>query len=364
MRCDRLNITKLQYALMRILITGATGFIGRGLIRHLLGEKNNQIIALTRKNTLQPKGVKWISSIDEISARDTIDAIINLGGAPISKRWTKRYKLELINSRLNSLDQIFQIVDKLETKPNLLISASAVGYYGNQGASWLSEEAMPHLSSKSSLKQIFSRKVTSSNKIMLEEEAMPHLSSKSSLKQNFSRKVRSSNKIKQRDDFTHELCKRWEAAALEAQKYGLRVCIARLGVVLGASGGIIARLLPLFKLGLGGKIGKGDQYISWIHLNDVISAFQHFINQPKSSGIYNLVSPKPITSIEFTKAFSTQLKKPAIFNVPAIGIKLIYGEMGQSLLLNSQRVSPSKLLAEGFKFEHFSIQSALNEIIK
>jgi uncharacterized protein (TIGR01777 family) len=222
----------------------------------------------------------------------------------------QKYKQELFDSRVNSTKDIISLIKKLNQKPDVLISASAIGFYGSQDDTPLDEEAHPQ------------------------------------------------------NEFTHKLCKKWEIEAIKAEKLGVRVCITRLGVVLGENGGVLKKLLPPFKMALGGKIGSGKQYFSWIHIDDVISAFSFLVENKKQSGIYNLTAPNPVTNLEFTKALGKQLKKPTYFAVPAFVVKLFFGEMGEKLLLNGQRVVPNKLRKEDFKCKYPKINEALGNIVK
>lgn len=294
---------------MNFLITGGTGFIGQNLIQHMTGKGHN-ITVLTRNKHKVSGDIKAISDVNEIKNSDKIDAIINLAGAPISKRWTKSYKQELLDSRINTTKNIISLIERLKNKPEILISASAIGYYGSQDYKMLAENSKP------------------------------------------------------KDEFTHQLCKEWESEALEAKKYGVRVCISRLGVVLGKNGGAFTQMLYAFRMGLGGKIGEGSQYFSWVHIDDVISAFFFLIENKSENGVYNFTAPTPVINNEFTKALGVAIKRPIFFPIPAFIVKLIFGEMGQALLLNGQMVIPRKLQESGFQFKYPKIENALKDITK
>lgn len=294
---------------MNVLITGGTGFVGSYLVEYLLGKGCN-ITILTRDKAKVAAGLEAVSDIDEIKPSKKIDVIINLAGAPISKKWSEKYKQELIASRINSTKDIISLIKKLKQKPDVLISASAIGYYGSQDDTPLNEEAHP------------------------------------------------------RNEFTHQLCKKWENEALKAEKLGVRVCITRLGVVLGKNGGALKQMLPPFKISLGGKIGSGKQYFSWVHIDDVISAFIFLIENKKQTGIYNVTAPNPVSNTEFTKALGRKLKRPTLFPMPEFVVKLLFGEMGETLLLNGQRVVPNKLGKADFKFKYPKINEALGSIVK
>ncbi len=293
---------------MHILITGGTGFVGSSLTNFLLG-KGYRITILTHKKNITIGGVKAISNINEIKSNEKIDGIINLAGAAISKNWSDNYKQELITSRVNTTKEVILLIKRLEKKPDILISGSAIGYYGSQDDNIIDEKSQSH------------------------------------------------------NEFTSQLCHKWESEALKAEDIGVRVCITRLGVVLGPNGGALKQMLPTFKMGIGGQIGSGKQYFSWVHIDDVILAFSFLIENKKQSGIYNLTAPNPITNAHFTKALGKQLKRPTIFSVPSFVIKILFGEMGETLLLKGQRVLPKQLQQAGFIFKYPKIYEALENII-
>lgn len=292
---------------MNILITGGTGFIGSTITKFFL-QQNNYITILSRGRSKVLKPVRVIESINQINTNEKINIIINLAGSPINKKWNKTYKEILISSRVEVTKSLITLIKALKEKPDLLISASAIGYYGTQNNKYLDE---------------------------------------------------TSSYI---DDFTHELCNLWELEAQKAQELGVRTCITRLGVVLGKNGGALEKILPLFKLGLGGNIGSGKQFFSWIHLDDVIGIFNFLISNKEQKGIYNLTSPSPTTNSQFTKALSRTLKRPDFFTVPSFLIKMVFGEMGDKLLLNGSAVYPKKLLDNGYEFKFKTIESALKNI--
>ncbi len=292
---------------MNILITGGTGFIGSTITKFFL-QQNNYITILSRGRSKVLKPVRVIESINQINTNEKINIIINLAGSSINKKWNKTYKEILISSRVEVTKSLITLIKALKEKPDLLISASAIGYYGTQNNKYLDE---------------------------------------------------TSSYI---DDFTHELCNLWELEAQKAQELGVRTCITRLGVVLGKNGGVLEKILPLFKLGLGGNIGSGKQFFSWIHVDDVIGIFNFLISNKEQKGIYNLTSPSPTTNSQFTKALSRTLKRPDFFTVPSFLIKMVFGEMGDKLLLNGSAVYPKKLLDNGYEFKFKTIESALKNI--
>jgi uncharacterized protein (TIGR01777 family) len=239
---------------------------------------------------------------------DPFDVIINLAGAPIfGSLWTSARKKILRASRIELTEQLVTYIAQSTIKPSLLISGSAIGYYGNQGDTVLTEQSAP---------------VT---------------------------------------DFSHELCADWEAIAKQAQSQGVRVCIIRTGLVLGPGGLLQGMLLP-FKLGLGGRLGNGKQWMSWIHRQDWINIALAMINDASMQGVYNATAPNPVTNVEFTAALARCLKRPALLPLPGWLLKTGLGEMSQ-LLLGSQRVVPERLLEKGFKFDYNDLDSALRQAI-
>ena len=203
----------------------------------------------------------------------------------------------LIDSRLEITKNLILLIKSLKTKPNLLISASAIGYYGNQSNKYIGE-----------------------NSLYI-------------------------------NDFTHKLCNLWELEAKKAEKLGVRTCITRLGVVLGKNGGALEEMLSIFRLGLGGKIGSGKQFFSWVHIDDIIGAFNFLIKDKTQKGIYNLTSPKPVTNYRFTKELGKMINRPTVLTIPKFVIKMIFGEMGNKLLSNGSAVYPKKLLDSGYEFQ-------------
>ena len=297
---------------MKYLITGGTGFIGKHLCNKLIAEEN-EVIVLSRSKDKVFKifkdKVKAINNLDELPNSEKIDVTINLAGEGIAnKRWSEEQKKTLMDSRVGTTKELISLFSRLDNKPKIFISASAIGYYGSHSDEILTETSKPN------------------------------------------------------KEFTHELCKKWEQEALNAEDLKIRTCITRLGVVLGKGEGTLKKMEPPFKLGLGGKIGSGEQYFSWVHINDVISAFEHLINNKKLSGIFNLSSPNAITNSNFTKALGTALNRLTIFPMPSFAVKTMFGEMGETLLLNGQRVFPKKLLDSGFKFNFEKIDEALKNI--
>jgi uncharacterized protein (TIGR01777 family) len=293
---------------MNYLITGGTGFIGSELVKKLV-QKGDSVTVLSRKKNQKNSSVRFVGNFSEIDQNEKIDCVINLAGEPIAaKKWSRKQKEILLSSRLDVTKKIIELIAKLNHKPCLLISASAIGFYG-------------------------------SNEDEILDEKSPH-------------------KI----EFTNQLCSAWEAQALEAQVLGVRTCIIRLGVVLEKNGGALAKMLPAFKFGLGGKIASGKQFMSWVHRQDVLSAIDFLINNDKLSGVFNVTSPNPLTNAEFTQALAKTLRRPAFFDMPLFVVKMLFGEMGETLLAKGQRVYPKNLLDSGFDFRFKNLRDALIDI--
>lgn len=293
---------------MNILITGGTGFIGSALTKFFI--QKGYLTTILSRNCPALSSVRIIKSIEQINVDEKIDIIINLAGAPINKKWTNSYKEVLIDSRLEITKNLILLIKSLKTKPNLLISASAIGYYGNQSNKYIGE-----------------------NSLYI-------------------------------NDFTHKLCNLWELEAKKAEKLGVRTCITRLGVVLGKNGGALEEMLSIFRLGLGGKIGSGKQFFSWVHIDDIIGAFNFLIKDKTQKGIYNLTSPNPVTNYRFTKELGKMINRPTVLTIPKFVIKMIFGEMGDKLLLNGSAVYPKKLLDSGYEFQFKTIEASLENILK
>ena len=293
---------------MKILITGGTGFIGRALCRSLI-KNGHQITVLSRQPeyaaSVCGKQVKAIKSTAALDLQSGFDAIINLAGTPIAEtRWTNKRKQLLRDSRLQTTRKLIDYIAHSRHKPGVLINASAIGFYGDHGD------------------------------IILDE---------------------TSDAV---SDFAHQLCADWEAEANKASEYGVRVCLLRIGLVIGKQGGFLKRMLLPFKLGLGGRMGSGKQWMSWIHQADLIAMIEKLLLNEKLTGAYNGTAPNPVTNQEFTSTLAEVLRRPAIVPAPAWLLKLVFGEMA-TLLLGGQRVIPRRFLDEGFVFRYETLPSAL-----
>ena len=291
-----------------VLVTGATGFIGVPLMTSLRAQGWHSIALVrdyARARMLLGPEVELIRNLGELGPDTPIDAIINLAGAGIAdKAWSKNRKKELLESRLLTTRAVVHLIQRLSRKPSHLLSASAIGFYGASDAQPLNESAAAG------------------------------------------------------EGFSHELCKRWEEEARKAEVTGIAVTLMRLGVVLAADGGMLGRLLPVFRLGLGGRTGSGQQYLSWIHRNDAIAAMLWLLEHPLS-GVVNLTAPHAVTNAAFSAALAAQLHRPAIFAQPEVIVRAIFGEMGEELLLSGQNVVPARLQDQGFQFSYPHIQLAL-----
>ncbi|NVK21111.1 MAG: TIGR01777 family protein [Kangiellaceae bacterium] len=294
-----------------VLITGGTGFIGRNLIP-LLQKDNYKITVLSRNPALYQQDFffQHIDFINDLSQLNSVDIVINLVGENLSnKRWSKEFKNTIKQSRIENTIKLVDWMQSLEKTPHTFISGSAIGFYGVRGNEDITENSDAGYAK----------------------------------------------------EFQVRLCQDWEASALRAQKYGIRTCIIRTGVVLGNDGALPKMLLP-FKLGLGGKLGNGQQYFSWIHIQDHIAAIKHLINNNSLSGAFNLTAPNPVTNEQLTKTLGKIINRPTFANMPAFALKVIMGEMAE-ILLTGQKVIPKKLQQSGFEFRFTDLEEALKDII-
>lgn len=295
---------------MHVLITGGTGFIGRALCQQLL-HSGHTVTVLTRsksKAVLQLKNVRVVESLQDAC---DVEAVVNLAGEPLAAgRWTAARKQVFRDSRIGTTQKLLDWMASLAQPPRVLISGSAIGYYGPQDDTPLSERAPPG------------------------------------------------------EDFCAALCRDWEAEAFKAQALGLRVCCVRIGIVLGVDGGALAKMLPPFKLGAGGPMGSGAQWMSWVQRSDLLRLIDWLLANEKTSGAYNATAPVPVTNREFARTLGAVLMRPAVLTTPAFALKLMFGEMAESLLLTGQRVLPSKAEAEGFVFSYRTLDMALRDLLR
>jgi uncharacterized protein (TIGR01777 family) len=296
---------------MHILLTGGTGLIGRQLCRHWLGQGYRLTVwSRQPENVAKICGaqVRGIARLEDLG-QEPVDGIINLAGAPIAARpWTHKRKALLWSSRISLTETLLAWLESREQKPRVLISGSAVGWYGDGGERELTEESPPVI-----------------------------------------------------DDFASQLCIAWEETAQRAEALGVRVILIRTGLVLSAEGGFLSRLLLPFKLGLGGPIGNGRQWMPWIHIDDQFALIDFLLHRNEASGPYNACAPKPVRNREFAKALGSVLHRPTFMPMPAFALKVGLGELSL-LLLGGQRATPVRLLQAGFTFKFTDLRAALDDL--
>jgi uncharacterized protein (TIGR01777 family) len=298
---------------VRIAITGASGLIGRRLLKDLAAAGHSLHVLSRHAGTNLPPGVRlsvWDSTRGEPPAdalRD-VDAVVHLAGEPVAQRWTAHARQVIRESRVTGTRNLVEALARLPRKPEVLVCASAVGYYGDRGDEILNESSSPGT------------------------------------------------------DYLARLCVDWEKEAQAAEASGIRVVRVRTGLVLDARGGALPRMLPPFRLGLGGKLGSGRHWMSWIHLEDLAALFQFALANP-ISGPVNGVAPNPVVNAGFTRALAAAVHRPAIFPVPAFALRLLFGEMS-GILLASQRALPQAAERAGFRFRYPELAPALADVLK
>jgi uncharacterized protein (TIGR01777 family) len=299
---------------MRILITGASGLVGGKLIP-VLKSKGHEIYKLSRSKAENPNEIQWDAfsgfSDEEQAKLEGIEAVVHLAGDNVAGgSWTDEKKRSIRQSRVVGTRTLVNAFRRTVKPPKVFVSASAIGFYGNRG-----------------------------DEILTEESAKG-------------------------DGFFPEVCSEWEAEAFKAKEFSARVVCPRIGVVLSKDGGALEKMLTPFKFGVGGTVGSGEQFMSWIAIDDLIRIIVFAIENDQINGAINAAAPKPVTNEEFTNALGKALNRPTIIPVPAFGIKLLFGEMGKTLLLEGCRVLPRKLEDFGFEFEFPTLESALENILK
>lgn len=293
----------------KIAITGSSGLIGGALSESLLRDGHTVIpVVRSRPGTGE---IGWSPTEGEIEAEklEGVDAVVHLAGEPIDSRWTADKKRRIRRSRVEGTALLARTLAERERPPAVLITASGVGYYGSSGDERLDESSPPG------------------------------------------------------DDFLGRLGREWEAAADPAAQAGIRVAHSRTGVVLSSRGGVLAKIAPIFRLGLGGIIGTGNQWMSWISLPDVVDALRFILNTDSMSGAINVVAPAPVTNEEFTRELGHALHRPTILWVPSPALRLTFGEMADATILASQRAYPDRLLSAGFQFRYPDLRSALGAVL-
>ncbi|MEX6667238.1 TIGR01777 family oxidoreductase [Pseudomonas sp. W2-17] len=297
---------------MHILLTGGTGLIGRRLCKHWLAQ-GHQLTVLSRKPDdvarLCGANVRGIAHFDDIGSQH-VDAVINLAGAPIADRpWTRKRKILLWDSRITLTEQLVTWLERREQKPDVLISGSAVGWYGDGGERELDENAQPVS-----------------------------------------------------EDFASRLCIAWEETAQRAETLGIRVVLVRTGLVLADEGGMLQRLLPPFKMGMGGPIGNGRQWMPWVHIEDQIALIDFLMNRDEARGPYNACAPSPARNRDFAKTLASVLHRPSFMPMPAVALRVLLGELS-ILLLGGQRARPDRLEEAGFTFRFTDLRAALENLL-
>lgn len=296
-----------------ILITGGTGFIGRELCRQLR-QQGDIVTVFSRQSTPRVNrlcgNVRVVNSLHSLPDQPLLDAVINLAGEGIAaRRWNDRRKKQLWDSRVSLTEELVTNLSRCQHFPARIISGSATGFYGDQGSDPVSESTQPH------------------------------------------------------DEFTHRLCKAWENAATNARSQGCKVACIRLGPVAGTHGGFLKQMLPAFRLGLGGRLGDGQQYFPWVHRQDVVGAIQWLLAQTDIDGAWNLTSPNPVTNAEFTRTLGQVLHRPTWFTIPAPLLRCALGEMSR-LLLTGQCAYPRRFQGAGYQFRFPTLKPALEDILQ
>jgi uncharacterized protein (TIGR01777 family) len=296
---------------MKILMSGSHGLVGKALIKSLEAQ-GHEVFRLVRYAPHSKEEIEWSPDRYSIAlARiEGFDAVVSLAGESIAEgRWTDEKKRRIRESRVKGTKLLGDALANLTVPPRTFICASAIGYYGNRGDEILTETSAPG------------------------------------------------------NDFLANVCVEWEQATTLAAEKGIRVVNTRFGVILDKEGGALKKMLPPFRMGIGGRIGSGKQWMSWIALDDVIGGINFALNNDSLRGPVNFVAPAPVTNAEFTKALGHALSRPTLFPIPAFGVRLAFGEMGEALLLAGQRVVPEHLLEAGYAFQYSSLDSSLHHVL-
>jgi uncharacterized protein (TIGR01777 family) len=296
---------------MKLLFSGSHGLVGTALIKSL-GTQGHEIFRLVRHAPASDAEIEWSPDRYSIAlARlEGFDAAVHLAGESIaSGRWNEDKKRKILESRTKGTKLLSDALANLTRPPKTLISASAIGYYGNRGDELLTETSAPG------------------------------------------------------DDFLAGVCVEWEKATEHAAEKGIRVVNTRFGIILDSKGGALATMLTPFRMGVGGKVGSGKQWMSWIALDDVVGGIEHVLSSETVKGPVNFVAPNPVQNAEFTKTLGRVLSRPTIFPIPAFGVRLVFGEMADALLLSGQRVEPKRLSESGYPFRYQTLEAALRHIL-
>jgi uncharacterized protein len=299
---------------MRILITGASGLIGKAL-RPSLEPKGYELILASRREPKDPQHVQWNPDTGfaepDLSRLEGLDAVIHLAGENVSGlRWTEEKKKAIRDSRVFGTRSLIETFDKLKAKPKAFISGSAIGFYGDRGDEVMTESSAPGKT------------------------------------------------------YLSEVCKEWEAESRRAEDMGIRTVLLRTGIVLSKDGGALATMMTPFKLGVGGVVGSGKQWMSWISLDDVVGIINFALENESVRGAVNVVAPNPVTNEEFTKTLGSVLYRPTFLPLPEFAVHMVFGEMGDALLLDSTRVIPKRLQDNGYEFRFTDLKPALEHAVK
>ena len=295
---------------MRIVVSGASGLIGSTLVPALRGD-GHDVVRLVRREPARSDEIRWDPAAGalELASLEGVDAVVNLSGANLDRRWTERAKREILESRTKSTGLLASVAAALDPRPSAFLCAGGTGVYGNRGDEILTEESAPG------------------------------------------------------DGFLADVTSQTEASSLPAREAGIRVVHFRQGMVLSHKGGALKRMLPFFRFGLGGPVGSGAQWWSWTSLDDVVSAYRLVLTSDLA-GPVNLTAPNPVTSRQFAKALGRALRRPALLPAPALGIRLLFGEKGEEVLLAGQRALPARLLDAGFEFSYPTVDAALKHALE
>lgn len=298
---------------MKCVISGGTGFIGRHIVDLLLG-KGHYVGVWSRRPGNEKRTAVQSFSWDPLAGEppvesvDSMDAVIHLAGEPVAQRWSADVKRRIRDTRVLGTRRLVDVIGRVRHKPKVLVCASAIGYYGDRGDEVLTESSKPG------------------------------------------------------EGFLVDVCRQWEAEADRAAEFGLRVVKLRIGFVLGADGGALGQMLPIFRLGAGGRLGSGKQWMPWIHSADVAEMCVNAMEQ-EISGVWNATSPNPVRNAEFTQLLASAVHRPAIFPVPPFALKLAFGEFSQQML-DSARVIPDAALKAGYRFLYPELAAALNDVVR
>jgi uncharacterized protein (TIGR01777 family) len=295
---------------MKVAVSGITGLIGSAL-RDSLAADGASVLAITRQPTLPPlESISWDveNGRFDATALEGVDAVVHLAGEPIAQRWNGRRKQAIRESRVKSTRLLVEGLKSLARKPKVLVSGSAIGFYGDRGDEILDERAPAGTG------------------------------------------------------FLAETCQEWERVAMEAMGLGIRTAVLRTGIVLSTRGGALKTMLTPFRLGAGGPVGSGKQWMSWIHIDDIVGAIRFLLENDELMGAVNGTSPEPATNADFTRALGKALSRPAFLPAPTFGLKIAFGEMA-SVLLEGQRVLPKKLQEAGYRFRHPKLDAALSDLL-